>query len=521
MNEKVANYMRAGTSGIYLVTHEEARAEADMAATAKGLGFSFYVWSVTEGLAHVVDAVPQPLEGTEDPIAMLDAFTKLPERSMVLARDFHAWLPAAPAGTDNGSLAAVNENPGLVRKVRDALAIGRASQRTLVICGCQLRIPAEIEKEVMVVDFKLPTRDELVDVLNSVAESAGVQLDYDEIDPLLDAASGLTSTEAADAFALSYAMHREFRPEVIQEEKAATVRKNGLLEIVPATIGLESIGGLSLLKQDLHEKRNLFTKSARDYGLPTPRGMLVVGQPGTGKSLSATATARIFNLPLIRLEAGRLFGSLVGQSEANWRKAFATARAIAPCVFWIDEVDGLFGTAGEQNGGTTQRLIKNILQDMQMNGEGVFFYFTANDIDRLPDPLIDRLDVWSVDLPDATEREQVWQIHIAKRNRKPDQFKMAELSRITDGFSGRQIEQVWLKAMTLAFNDDQREATMKDCTDAASRVVATSKTMAVQIEARRQRLAGRASPASKTVVQSITTTAGKEGEVVVRKRKMS
>jgi SpoVK/Ycf46/Vps4 family AAA+-type ATPase len=199
------------------------------------------------------------------------------------------------------------------------------------------------------------------------------------------------------------------------------------------------------------------------------------------------------------LEAGRLFGSLVGESESNWRRAFATVKAVSPCILWIDEVDGLFAGgkgSGSSDGGTTQRVLKAILQDMQLNGDGVFFVFTANDVDQLPDPLIDRLDVWSVDLPSQSERAEIWRIQIEKRGRKSSGFDLERLAQATDGFSGRQIEQVWVKAMTLGFNDGAREPKTADCMEAVSRVVPTSKTMSAQIEARRLRLAGKATPAS-------------------------
>jgi SpoVK/Ycf46/Vps4 family AAA+-type ATPase len=174
-------------------------------------------------------------------------------------------------------------------------------------------------------------------------------------------------------------------------------------------------------------------------------------------------------------------------------------------VFWIDEVDGLFcgaQSSGQTDSGVTNRVIKAILQDMQMNSEGIFYVFTANDIDGLPDPLIDRLDVWSVDLPNHTERRAIWNIHIAKRNRDPKKFGIEELATVTDGFSGRQIEQVWLKAMTLAFNDKAREPRNADILTAASRFIATSITMAAAIERRRTRLKDRATPASAPEVKA-------------------
>lgn len=482
MKTAIANYIRAGYPGLYLVSHEEQRVEQELLGVAKDTGFGLFAWSVTEGImsAKSGDGIPE----TQDPVAMLDAFARLPEKSILLLRDFHLFLADA--------------NPMLFRKVKDALLLAKASNRVLCILGCTLRLPAELEKEITVVEFRLPSRAQIKTVLEGIAKSAKLTLNGNT-ESLIDAASGLTTMEAENAFALSVIETKDITASIVAREKSNTIRKNGILEIVEQRNTLDDVGGLELLKRDLGEKRNLFTKQAREYGLPTPRGCLFVGQAGTGKSLTATATSAIFGIPLLRLEAGRLFGSLVGESERNWRTAFSTAKAVAPCVLWIDEVDGLFSGAessGRTDGGTTSRVIKAILQDMQFNGDGIFFVFTANDIDGLPDPLIDRLDVWSVDLPTATEREAIWKIHIAKRNRDPKKFSLGTLAKLTDGFSGRQIEQVWLKALTIAFNDGGREPNNDDVSEAASRFVATSVTMSEVIERRRRRLANRATPAS-------------------------
>jgi len=492
MNKQVLNYLKAGCSGIFVVSHEETRVESDIFSTVAELSdWSLYVWSVTQGLVKVDLTTRCPVEEigeTQEPVAMLETVAKFPERTVVLLRDFHAFLKPQES------------NPMLVRKLRDTLASGKNRNVSIVSVGCTLNLPPEIEKEVVVIDFALPDRDMLRKVLDGIAASAELTIKPEDVESLIDAACGMTTTEAENAFALSVAEARALRPEIVQREKAATVRKNGLLEIVEGKTTLNDIGGLERLKLDIYAKRNLFTKQAREYGLPTPRGLLVVGQAGTGKSLTATATASIFRLPLLRLEAGKLFGSLVGESERNWRQAFATVKAVAPCILWIDEVDGLFAGSGSgsTDGGTTQRVLKAILQDMQMNSDGVFFMFTANDVDRLPDPLIDRLDVWSVDLPNETERTAIWSIHITKRGRDAKKLKIdtRRLAELSDGFSGRQIEQVWLKAMMIAFNDDGREPTHDDCANAIAGVTPTSKLMAEVIEARRKRLAGRAMPAS-------------------------
>jgi SpoVK/Ycf46/Vps4 family AAA+-type ATPase len=235
-----------------------------------------------------------------------------------------------------------------------------------------------------------------------------------------------------------------------------------------------------------------------------PRGFLFVGQPGTGKSLASQVCCSLFGLPGLRLDAANLFDGLVGATEQNWRAAFDTAKAIAPCVFWIDEVEGLTSggaSSGKTDGGTTNRVIKSILQDMQYNARGIFFVLTSNDIDAIPDPLIDRLKVWSVDLPNAIEREAIWKIHIPKLREDQTEptdlakFDLSKLAAATDGFSGRQIEDAWRQTTEIAFNNG-RSPIMEDCLAALSRFTPTSITMSEQIEARRRRLAGKATNAS-------------------------
>jgi len=502
MKKQLTNYIRAGYSGLYIVSHEEQRVGAEISAVIAALNknaaeddlFKLFVWSLTEGLQEIVQGDGDEVNAiadTQDPYAMLAAIGSLAERSIILLRDFHMLLG--------------EPNPMLFRKVKDVIALGKATNRTIIIVGCQLKLPPELEKEITVIDYALPGREQLLEIATRIADENNIKLNG-HTDQILDAAGGLTTLEAENAFALSIIETKDIAPEVVSREKSNTVKKNGLLEIITDNITLGDIGGLENLKSDLVSKRNLFTKKAREYGLPSPRGHLYVGQPGTGKSLCAKAVKTVFGIPLVRLEASRLFGSLVGQTELNWRTAHSTVKAIAPCIFWIDEVDGLFSGAessGKTDGGTTARLTKTILQDLQFDSENIFPVFTANDIDGLPDPLIDRLDTWSVDLPTQAEREAIWSIQITKRKRSPKKFDIEELAAATDGFSGRQIEQVWLKAMTNAFNTD-REPTNTDAIKVAKATVPTSVTMADAIKRRRERLKDRAMPAgvpdTKTVV---------------------
>src|SRR5262245_10176563 len=283
-NSQLANYIRAGFPGLYLCSFEEQRVEAELIADAKTVGFRLCIWSLTGGLLEVLDANGDPPEGqqpiaSDDPIALLDAFNAQPEKTIVIARDFHLFLQG-------------DSNPLVLRKAKDALALAKKNNRVLIILGCRLCLPPELAKELTVIEFKLPDRAQLREVLAGIADSANIKVNGDT-DPLLDAASGLTTIEAENAFALSVVEKKALVPDVIAREKAATVKKNGLLEIIEATTSLDDIGGQELRKEWLLKRRRAFTAEAREYGLPIPKGELAIGVPGCGKSLGARATAKV------------------------------------------------------------------------------------------------------------------------------------------------------------------------------------------------------------------------------------
>jgi hypothetical protein len=257
----------------------------------------------------------------------------LPENTLVLLKDFHQFLEEG--------------NPVLVRKVKESLRVGKTKGRALVIVGCRLALPPEVEREFVVVQFALPDKTQLGVVLDNIAGSAKLaKPEEDAREQLLDAACGLTSIEAENAFALSVVESKQLCSGIVAREKASEVKKGGLLEICSLAASLEDIGGLEVLKAWLVQRRDAFGQEAKAYGLPSPKGLLIVGIPGTGKSLTAKATATVFNRPLLKLDAGRLFAGLVGQSESNLRSVIATVEAIAPCVLWLDELEkGFAGSA--------------------------------------------------------------------------------------------------------------------------------------------------------------------------------
>jgi len=267
----------------------------------------------------------------------------------------------------------------------------------MVTLGCRLCLPAELEREITVIEFALPEKQQLGTVLDGIIESAQLKaVDGDERDKILDAASSLTSIEAENAFALSVAESKGVNPEIVAWEKAQAAKKNGILEIIETTETLESIGGLDVLKEWLLKRRHAFSQRAIEYGLPTPKCLLIIGIPGTGKSLTAKATAKVFGVPLLKLDAGRIFAGLVGQSESNLRAVIQTAEAIAPCCLWIDEVEkGFSGTKSSNatDGGTSSRVFGSFISWMQEKKAPVFVVATANDVSQLPPEMLRKIGV--------------------------------------------------------------------------------------------------------------------------------
>jgi len=499
-------YIRSGKAGIMVQSYEEVRVELEIRNIVKELDDNWHlnIWSLTDGIVNVSSQPAHSISDTEDPLAMLQAFEKLPEKSILIARDFHMLLK--------------DPNPVLVRKVKDVLSVAQTANKVFISVGCQICLPAELEKEICVLEFKLPGRDLLKITLENIAKAGGIEApDNGKMEKLIDAASGLTTTEAADAASMSIVETRtreggpDLLPEIIAREKAATVRKNGILEILNTTAKADDIGGLEILKDWLRKRRLAFGKEAKAYGLPVPKGVLAIGIAGAGKSLTAKATASIFGVPLLKLDAGRLFGSLVGDSERNVRIAIQTAEAVAPCVLFVDELEKSFAgskSSGSTDGGTSARVFGTFLSWLQDKTAPVFVFATANDISQLPPEFLrkGRFDeLWFCDLPNQEERAAIWTVHLNKRNRNPDKFDLKELSARTDGFTGAEIEAIVNEGLFSAFDENQADLEDRHLLEAVRNTVPLSRTMASQIEALRAWAQGRARRASEdTTVKSAT-----------------
>lgn len=485
--------IRAKYPILYIVSWEERRVEENLGNIATSLNRTLYTWTLTQGMKPPVPRQTGPAKPTTLP-AELEALAlvhEAPEYTVFLLKDFHPYM----------------KDYRVVRLLRDLAERLRGKSQTIVLMGPTLNLPTDLEKDVTVVDFGLPATEEIEKVLDTVIESVrdnpkvDSKLSFEDRERIVKSAQGLTLDEVESVFARSLVERRKFDLEAVLEEKKQIIRKSGLLEYYPPQNKIADVGGMELLKEWLDRRAKAFTDAAHAFGLPSPRGILLLGVQGCGKSLLAKAVAAEWNLPMLKLDVGRIFGSLVGQSEDNIRKAIKIAESVAPCVLWADELEKGFagsGSSGVSDGGTTARVFATFLTWMQEKTAAVFLIATANDISALPPEMLrkGRFDeIFFIDLPDFAERKQIFEIHLAKRDRDPKKYKLPELARATENFSGAEIEQVIVGALYTAF-DAGRELSQKDMVGEAKSVVPLSKMMAEEIDELRTWAEMRTRPAS-------------------------
>jgi SpoVK/Ycf46/Vps4 family AAA+-type ATPase len=460
-----------------------------------------WTWSTTHGLVGS-DGKAQP--NTTDPTKALEWITRHPEPAVFIFRDLHAQLG------DVGR----PPNAGVVRRIRDIAEEFQtgATARVLILLSPLLRIPPELEKDITIVDFPLPGQGEIRQLLDSMigANEAGgrirVEVDEQGRERLAQAAAGLTLHEAENAFARAMVddgILDEDDVHIVLEEKRQTIRKSGLLEFVAADVELADVGGLQNLKRWLDKRNGSWMAEAAAYALPAPKGVLMTGVPGCGKSLTAKAVASAWGLPLLRLDIGKVFAGLVGSSEQNMRTAIRSADATAPCVLWIDEIEkGFSGLSGGGDSGTSSRVFGSLLTWMQEKITPVFVIATANNVYGLPPEFLrkGRFDeIFFVDLPTVAERRDIWRLHLGKRLRNntvaaqlaESHDVYASLAEATEGFSGAEIEHVIIAGLFDAFAE-RRPLAEADLSRAIANTVPLSITQAEQISAIRRWAATRA-----------------------------
>lgn len=390
--------------------------------------------------------------------------------------------------------------------IRSIAEKARHTNSHAIVLSAVYKLPIELEKYVTVLNIPLPNRGDMEKTLGVVERQCKINLTIEMRNRMVDAALGMTSMEADLAFCLAAVKDDlgENAPYTVSSEKEQIIRKSGILDYFPKNENLKDVGGMEVLKDWLFKRKKAYEKKARDFGLQEPKGLLLLGVPGCGKSLTAKTIASFWNMPLLRLDIGKVFQGVVGSSEDNIRKAIATAEAVAPCVLWIDEIEkGLSGVQSSRvtDGGVTSRIFSTILTWMQEKTSPVFVVATANNINLLPPELLrkGRFDeIFFVDLPSQKERENIFAIHLKKKGQDPSQYPMEMLGKKTEGFNGAEIEECIKEAMFAAYVEapDTPQLQSKHLVDAISKTVPLSTTMKEQIAALRNWAATRAKNAS-------------------------
>lgn len=500
--QHLTNLFKARFSFVYIPTWEEIRIIDLITKIANNVKTiktkrDVFIWSSTDGLKKNLKNGQESVNNAENPIDALSFIDNYNNPAILILKDIHQLL----------ALNNRNADYKLIRKIRDvagSLKNAEASKNVVIIAP-SLVLPLELQKDITVVDFDLPTLDEIKNLLNEMIEmneGSGILIDLqeDEKEVLCKAAQGLTLQEAENAFARAMVSKGQLtinELDVILDEKCQVIKKTGILEFIKSDFNMNDVGGLENLKKWLIKRNNSWLgKAQKDYNLPAPKGVLITGVPGCGKSLTAKAMSALWQLPLLRLDVGKIFSGLVGSSEENMRKAIQTAEAVAPSILWIDEIEkGFGGNGGERDGGTATRVFGTFLTWMSEKTKPVFVIATANNINALPSEMLrkGRFDeIFFVDLPTKAERKVIFKLHLEKRLKGSISKNFAitddllnRLSETTEGFVGAEIEQVVISALFEAFSEN-RSLQEEDLYKVIKNTVPLSTTQSEQILAIRE-----------------------------------
>ncbi|WP_230578434.1 AAA family ATPase [Selenomonas ruminantium] len=503
IEKHLADLCRARFPMIYLPTWEEERALKTIFRIGTDTAFiktarDIFVWRITTGIERIevetdITAGGKPEKDTSDPMKALDFIQKYNKPAMLILLDFHVYFDSR------------KPEAKVIRKVRDTVNMlkGGMVPKNVILLSPRLILPNELQKDITIVDFDLPDyrdiKQSLKRIINDNRGNTKIRFDLDEnsSEELARAAQGLTLQEAENAFARAIVergcLDKDSR-DIIVEEKRQIIKKTGVLEYIQSDLNLDDVGGLGNLKKWLLKRNNSWQARAAKYSLPAPKGVLITGVPGCGKSLTAKAISAMWKLPLLRMDVGKIFSGIVGSSEENMRNAIKTAEAAAPSILWIDEIEkGFSGVSGSGDSGTSTRVFGTFLTWMQEKKEPVFVVATANNIHALPSEMMrkGRFDeIFFVDLPTAAERKAIFKVHLMRRLKDKDvrgsfdwdETALNHLADETEGFVGAEIENAVTSGLFEAFCEN-RAIRMEDFDKAITNTVPLVVTQAEQISA--------------------------------------
>jgi AAA+ superfamily predicted ATPase len=427
--------------GLQIQTHEEDLVYEVALGVAEELRIPLYVWSITEGLSQ--DKGKKSWPQSQEALKLLKAIEGMSSEGIFILKDFHREL----------------EDRSILRFLKDLLIRFSKSRSIIILTGSEFQLPPDFEHLVLPFELRFPTEAEVGQILKSVIASLKrqfplkVDLDQKALNHLLASLKGLSRNQVRQLVTQSLISEKALNQKVLQkviENKIRLIRDGGLLEFFPVGEDEYQLGGFRELKLWLERSKMGFTEQAKALNLSPPKGMLLVGVPGCGKSLSARVVSQLWNLPLLKLDAGSLYNKYMGETEKNFREATKTAEAMSPCILWIDEIEKAFGSSDSGDGGVSQRLLGSFLSWMQEKKDSVFLLATANQIDKLPPELMrkGRFDeIFYVDLPTEEERQEIFQIHLQRRKQDLPSLNLKALATEAAGFSGAEIEQAVVAAL--------------------------------------------------------------------------
>ena len=477
--------IKSRTPLIWITTKEEERLTRILKKSCVKLNVKrFAIWDCVNGLKGILNE-----EGkfSNNPLGVLNWMREqeaaLP--TILLAKDFHKFY----------------DDPSISRTIKELCHLLKSTSNNVIFSSHILPSSEELDDLVNTVNLPLPDQEELISLIKSISTNTDSKLDENDLNELALASSGLSETRVKQVAAKALTQRGKISKidiKDILEEKKQVISRSEILEFFESSSNQSDIGGLNILKIWLNQRHQAFSKEARAYGLPIPKGVLLVGPQGTGKSLTAKSIAQTWSMPLLKLDVGRLFSSLVGSSEARTRETILRAEAMSPCILWIDEIDKGFGGDARSDGGTRQRVLASLLTWMAEKKSSVFVIATANAIDKLPAELLrkGRFDeIFFLDLPNPEERLSILELHLKKR-RPNYNFPLSTIIDRTNGFSGAELEQAVIEGMHFSFSEG-RELMEKDLIKAVSELIPLSRTAREQIEMLKEwSSTGRARPAS-------------------------
>lgn len=467
---KLRNYQSASYSGLFVTTHEENRFLLelhDIRTTSPEI--SIHEWDAQTGLSYKAGPVPVSYPGDTKNVS--DAITHIQrctqEDVIFVLKDFHLHF----------------DKPLIIRMLRNSWNMLKTRRNMMIITGHKYAVPAELHKEIQVMDYSLPDTAAIKERLEYIQNSINVQLAEnnrpemeitEEIsEAAVEAAKGMTYQEVENAFSLAFTTAKKFNQtfvECVFQEKIAQLKKNGLLTYMEPNISFDNVGGMQGLKKWLTSRKKAYSKEARGYNLPMPKGMLLASVPGTGKSLICKAIAKEFDCPLFSLDIGSIFDSHVGNSEKNMREMIKTVESIGKCVILIDEIEKSLSNSavsGKGDSGVSSRIFGTLLSWLNDRTNPAFIVATTNNHTLLPAALIrkGRFDqLFWVDLPTSEERKEIFNVVIRKYGRDPKNYSIKSLVVGSESFTGAEIEEVFKDAMYKAFDqgDDVTDSHIMD-----------------------------------------------------------